>query len=161
MYSEEIKNELLKVRREKSYSCQKLSEMFNVSIQTVYIWVREDKKNSPTKKRDTIIKLFKEENRSPKSLSEEYDVPLSTVYDWLYQSGVELTKEQKKESESSGRERYTTELLDTIRELRSKIKELETKNKSLQDNVFYLTELLNRERNKERNKEEEKQPQLF
>ena len=152
MYSEEIKNELLKVRREKSYSCQKLSEMFNVSIQTVYVWVREDKKNSPTKKRDTVIKLFKE-GKSPKTLSEEFDTPLMTIYDWLYQSGVELTEEQKNESEKLGRERFTGNLMDTIRKLNEKIKKLEKENKTLKDTNYYLTELLNSKRD---NKEETK-----
>ena len=137
------KDEILKLLKEEKGTPKSLSKEYNIPLQTIYTWLRTEKKNSQKVLENNIVSLYKEEKKTPKEICDELGVDLGTIYNLLNHSRIEIREEDMIRLEGSERERFHQSQLDTIRLLNSRIKELEEQNKVLQDSLKYLTELLN------------------
>ena len=135
------KENILRLIKEENRTPRSLSEEYNIPIQTIYTWVRTDRINSKNNGVvDKVISLYKEDKKTPEEISSETGVVLDIVKNWIRNSGLELTEEQKKEVETlspSGR------LLEEIKNLKERNKNLEEKIVGLEENNKYLREYIN------------------
>lgn len=137
------RDEILKLLKEEKGTPKSLSKEYNIPLQTIYTWLRTERKNTQKVLEDNIIRLYKEEKKTPQEICDELGVDFGTVYNQLNHSKVGIREEDMIRLEGSERERFHQSQLDTIRQLNSRINELEEQNKVLQDSLKYLTELLN------------------
>lgn len=137
------RDEILKLLKEEKGTPKSLSKEYNIPLQTIYTWIRTERKISQKVLMENIVRLYKEEKKTPQEICDELNTDIGTVYNQLNHSKVDIRDEDQIRLESSERERFHQSQLDTIRQLNSRIKELEEQNKVLQDSLKYLTELLN------------------
>ncbi len=136
------KDDILKLIKEENRTPKSLSEEYDIPLKTIYTWIRTEKINAEKRLRDKVVQLYTKENKTPQEISEETGVVLSVIYTWLNYARVEIRKEDQIGLETSERDRFNQSKLETIRVLTTRIKELEERNRGLQDSIKYLTELL-------------------
>ena len=138
----EIKEKIIRLSREENRTPKSLSEEFGVPLPTIYVWLRENKNDRVDRDRTEIERLFFEENRSFESMSDEFGIPTSIIVNWIRSSKTEKTEEQKKTITEYLRKSRTEGNTEQIQNLNDTIKELQEKNKYLENTNRLLTEYM-------------------
>ena len=93
--------------------------------------------------RDDIMKLIREGNRTPRSLAEEFNIPIQTIYTWIRRERRNLAKLEREDDTNVNAFSWKAQIDKDVAAYKSRIQELEEKNKLLEDSLRNLNNYLN------------------